>query len=438
MKRKQEVVLGVVAMVAAAVAYPVGWHIGVVKHARHDPNPLSGVSGTLSRQIHKRPESIDVTNATITDVGAVGSEEVFDLLSGANAELRQSWARQLESMPFGPKKRAAIRSFYKTLVQLDPVAATQLVVDCKDPVTREWGVRGVIAGAAPADMPDVARMLDRLGPEIRSGYIYIAIWNWSLADPRATSEYIEHHLSETQPNQAYLLVHNWTTIDPESAKAWVDRVHLNEGQRWQALKGLAGGLLERDRKTTLDYLVAQAHDPDFGVAINTVAKDSFLHAPDEARDFVLRLSDPHVQDEAIDQIAGLTDAEPMQEMRRSEETIAKWLISLPSEVWSKHIGNLEERWNYKDSDEFSGWVNQLPPQTRDVAVARFCAQVSSASLEDAIVFGQTITDPTLREETLRDAIAASDKTRSEIFELFDTLRLSPQQRVNLTGFVPDE
>ena len=439
MNRKQIALLTVAALVACLTAFSAGRHIGLANETGGMLTNLSAASASSSPKTSKpRSEQIDLTNARITNLGSLGPEEIFDLVSNADATLRHKWQRELEEMPFGPAKCAAVMSFYKALVQIDSNAAAQLVLISKDPVTREMAIRGVTAAAPPSAMADLAKMLDELGPDELRGHLERVIWTWTQVDPAAAAEYIERHSNDLPRNAHYLLLHNWTTVDPSAAKAWLDRVHLDDEKASQAIKGYVGGLLDSDRNAALDYLVSHANEPTCHLALVTVGADSFVKSPDEAREFVMRLPNRQAQESIISHITELTTSYWTNDWKRSPDEIAKWLITLPPDLWREYIGQTEAEWNAMDKNAFRGWLDQLPPEKRDDAVAAYCRTIGPADLEQAISLAGGITDTAVREASFRDLVSESNRSRAEILKVLNAVQLPPSKRESLIRLLPDE
>jgi hypothetical protein len=440
MLRKRILIFGSTAVVVSCLSFAAGWR----NPARNQlsPNSIetinSASSGSLSVKTHQ-PEPIDVTNARITNVGSLGFEEVFDLLSNANAEFRQKWARQLEDMPFGPEKFAAVSSFYRTLVQVDAAAAAKLIVESQDPATREIAIRYVLPAVPSADIREIAKMLDQLPDEERRGHISQVIRSWSEIDPVSAAQYFEQHENDISTYDPCQLLRNWASLDPVAAKAWLDGHQFDNEKMPQAIRGYAQGLMENDRAGAFDFLVAHANEPNFGIAIISAANSTFEKSPDEARQFVLRLSNPAVQQIALENIAGLTGSFWFREWQKSPGTLAKWFVALPPPLWADHIGPLEKQWEDTNPADFRAWLDQLQTEQRDLAVARYCHERNSSDPDQwskALLLGRSITDVGLRDKALQEMVEGSALTREELSTILQQSNMPAAEASRLIALIP--
>src|SRR4051794_9762950 len=55
----------------------------------------------------------------VRDFGTASFPQLYRTLQSASPSTRLMWAKQIEQMRIGPRKHAAVCSFYKTLVQID-------------------------------------------------------------------------------------------------------------------------------------------------------------------------------------------------------------------------------------------------------------------------------------------------------------------------------
>src|SRR6266545_2221191 len=58
-------------------------------------------------------KSVTNDHVLIANVATVSFGELWDVMRTASVEKRASWARELEQMPPGTRRNAAIKSFYK-------------------------------------------------------------------------------------------------------------------------------------------------------------------------------------------------------------------------------------------------------------------------------------------------------------------------------------
>jgi hypothetical protein len=125
--------------------------------------------------------------------------------------------------------------------------------------------------------------------------------------------------------------------------------------------------------------------------------------------------------------------------KRPPEDIAKWILTLPQESWSEPMTNVLGNWDRLDETGLASWINQLPVETRDQVAADYCSMNSLEHPEQAIAIGLTITDATLREQSLRKLMDHWPmNSPEEARALLEEIPLSETQRKYLTSLLPTE
>src|SRR5689334_115158 len=91
---------------------------------------VAAASATPSATVRKiiSPLVAEDHKVRLENLASVSFGELYDLIHEASREQRASWAKQLEALPAGPRKLAAIDVFYKTMVQLDARTAIDLAL----------------------------------------------------------------------------------------------------------------------------------------------------------------------------------------------------------------------------------------------------------------------------------------------------------------------
>ena len=82
--------------------------------------------------------------------------------------------------------------------------------------------------------------------------------------------------------------------------------------------------------------------------------------------------------------------------------VAKWLLTLPENLWHEEVGEVVNRWPEQDSTGRDVWIDQLPLSTHDAVLAAYCRAGNSYVQAQNIRMGLRIRDSNLRQETLRD------------------------------------
>jgi hypothetical protein len=369
--------------------------------------------------------------------------ELFDLLRSAPPRTREGWIKQLDEMPDGPQRNAALSSFYKTFVQIDPRAAAESAAGVHGTYARCLAVEATVGAAPLSAMGEMASMLIKLSPDTfrdtRRDLWSDVINDWSAVDPVAAARFLEEH-PDVSAHRSQTLLWNWAHVDPNAAKAWMERQPASL-QTEDAIVGLVGGWFERDEANALAFAVAHAREENFKRSIGNLADDLFHRSPDEARTFLLRLPN-EARSAAISKIVSMTTGVVLglpEGWERPPEDVAKWILTLPKESWSEAIASVLENWDRRDATGLASWINQLPAGTRDQVAADYCSTNYLEHPEQAIAIGLTITDATLRDQSLRKLMTRwSLDSLDEALDVLKKIPLSEAQRKYLTSLLPAE
>src|SRR6185503_11505370 len=132
----------------------------------------------------------------------------YDMMRSAPETKRQQWVQYLDAMPEGAQKTAALKSFYKTLVQIDPAAASASVDTLSDVDTKMTAAEAMVGTAPASGLQHVAGMLLKLPREFVSthswDYLSDIFQEWSAIDPEAMAKFVDKH-----PNDE-LKDYHWT------------------------------------------------------------------------------------------------------------------------------------------------------------------------------------------------------------------------------------
>ena len=342
----------------------------------------------------------------IRNVGTVPFEEIFELLRSAPAEVRTDWVRQLAEMPRGPQRSAAISSFYKTYVQLDPRGAAASISMLQDP-NALWLAADAMIGAAPSSaMPEIAAMLTTLPRDIFYGgadRFDEVISNWSRVDPVAAAKFVETH--PTFPVGSLLT--NWAQMDPEAALEWFyeQRKPDPSSNAWSNdLRSLVEGWFEKDKAAAVAFTVANSAEDGFEEAIRALAHNLFFKSPDEARDFLAQVPSES-RKMAVNAIVGMSTGLTLglaDEWKRNPRMVAEWILTLPEDSRDDALGDVLANWRREDDIAPLRWIDQLPADTRDRAIVSYTGSAQEDDHSETLRLAMTIRDTGLRESALRD------------------------------------
>jgi hypothetical protein len=438
---------GILLLVAAAVTLAIAsFQAGrqtVIGHRRSSEG--KGVKQRRGVALRQRPkiESEHQGRLIVANVADVPFAELYNVLESASPQTRSAWAKELEAMPWGPQRNAAISSFYKTLVQLDPHEAIELAVDMRDKDAQTVAIGRLVEAAPQSAMSEVANMLVKLPPDsvggLRSEFLNDTINQWSMVDPVAASRFIERNSALVPPESVMYLLEHWADRDPKAAKDWLDRQN-QELQTATAIRGLVTGWFDKDHSIAVDYALAHAGDEKFDPAIQDLARALFLKSPNEAHGFVEKLPTANLKRIAIGQITAIGNGGKLlglNDWKRPPGVVANWMVMFPHEVWGGLIGPVVDVWEKQDAEGFSTWINQLPTETYDQVVTEYCLSPGAPTPERLLPLALNISDPALRADTVRNLVYqwSPDETPQKLAEMLQETELTETQKADIIKII---
>jgi hypothetical protein len=401
---------------AAAVA-----NIAVTKPSQPDSD-FSHEKMLLERE-HQR--------ISVRKIATVPFSELYDVLKSASREQLLAWARDLEQMPKGPRQRAAVNAYYKSLVQVDHRAAIAAVMQAENLNMREVALDALTKAAPESIWGDLAQMTTELPYPKRSNTREDIIWNWSAVDPVAAAQFITEHPIQGEDGRLFSLMCNWGEINPEQARDWLDSDPSRQTE--DSFRALVGGWADKDQAAAIQYVLANAPRPEFGKAIDELAYRFFRSAKDEATRLMLLLP-PEQAKAAMQHVAHMSTAFILglpEGYQRPPEEVAPWMITLPAGLWNDAIGNVTEGWLKRDASSATSWLNQLQPDLRDAAIASLCRTAESESADHVVTLGETIVDRRLRDQAMGQFARNLRERREDSIEAVDALPISEEQKAYL-------
>jgi hypothetical protein len=439
----------------AALAFQGGRLTGVSPKPPENGD-ASKVAAIEADQTERPPASV------LTDVREIVDapfDTLYRSLKAAPPELLNEWAKDLEKIAATPTRWAAITTFCKALIQVNPVAARKIILELKK--ENRWQAMLAIREAAPPRaMKEVAEVLlsyDRM--EISScGWDFLreAIDEWSRNDPIAVKHFIEEHPKGDMERYSGKLVRNWAASDPEAARDWVtqqlERRQIpqktsEEGSyseedygdydREEILQGWVEGFLENDREAALSYLLAHDND-EIAKALPGVVGAVFLESPEEASAFILRLPENR-QAEALGGVIDKADRfvwGDADDRTRSPEFVADWMLQFPSEMWRENIPRVLLEWKYRNTPEMLAWMGDLPNDTQRTVVTHYDFYLGSDSAEEEFQMVMDITNTALRDQLLERLMEQAKQHRAQILGWLEKAPLPAEQRTRLVSLIP--
>lgn len=449
--RRTAIIVGLLAM--AALAFVGG---RLTASPRKPPHHGDAFHAQAAKQTELPPAApVDVRNIAETPFATT-----YQSLKAASPELLSAWAKDLEKITATPTRWAAITTFFKTLIQVNPAAAKKMILE----LTKENRWQAMIAireAAPPRAMKEVAEVLlsyDRI--EISGcswDFLREALNEWSRSDPIAVKEFIEKHADAQMRSYFPGLVRNWAAYDPEAARDWLvqqlaqrparqttseDELSSSEDYEWESLpeamvKAWLEGFIENDREAALDYLVAH-DDKEIEKAIPAVVAALFLESPEEARVFILRLPETR----RAEALAGMTENADrfawgdVDDRTRSPDFVANWMLQFPSELWSKNIGRVLLEWRFKDAPKMLTWMEDLPADTQSAVVANYDFYLTSDSAEMDFQMVMEIANIGLRDQLLERLMLQAESGRKAILASLEKAQLPAEQKARLSALIP--
>jgi hypothetical protein len=256
-------------------------------------------------------------------------------------------------------------------------------------------------------------------------------------DPVAASKFMERHPETAGHGQLGLLIANWAIVDPLAAKTWMEQDPSRVTS--DAISSLLQGWEAGDRPTAIEYAIANALREDFAPGINEMAYRFLRQSPAEATALIMRLPFESAQ-RAIAHITEQSDrieADESGGKQNQAELIANWVTSLPPDYWKSSIGSALARWLRLEPEASNGWVNQLRPELRDIAIADLCHHAEEEVAERAITLGFSIRDPQLRAKALGAFVRQLGQTREQAIEALEKFSLSREQENYLRAILSE-
>jgi hypothetical protein len=414
------------------------------------PPPADSVS-----QKKTLPER-DSSPVTVRDIATVPFSELYDVLKSASRDQLLAWARDLEQMPRGPRQRAAVAAYYKSLIQVDHHAALEALSQSTNLPIRDLAEDALLKAAPESIWSQIAEALAQMRYPGRGRGREDVILNWSRVDPVAVSKFIETHPAtrfieihpfnanqkrpDREAERVISLLTNWGEIDPSAARSWLEA----DGSRQtkDAFRAFLTSWGRADPAAAIDYAVANARQPNLEAAINELVYQFVRSAKEDAAKLILLLP-PERAKAALKNVADITNPKEIdpnldrpRDYRRPPDEIAPWMVSFPVEFWSDGIGVVANGWLNDDADSAKAWLNQLRPDLRDAAIAS-CCRSGTQNWREVIELGLTIRDDRLRDSALADLIRSFSTRREEGIEVIDELSLSEDQKTYLRRFITE-
>lgn len=397
--------------------------------------------------------------ADARNLAGMSFSETFEMLKATAPETLKAWAKNLEEIKPSPTKCAAITTFFKTLIQVNPPAAKEMILELKEE-SRWVAMLAIKEAAPPRAMKEVVEILLTYDRGEISGcsfdFLGSAFEEWSRNDPVAVKEFLEERRPEEMVSYYGDLVRNWAAYDPESARSWMmqqfevrppllkwklGESRSPEESAWGyasegMVQGWAEGFFENDRAAALNYLLA--HDDEITAkAIPGVVAAVFAESPEEARAFLLRLPAKR-QVEALGGVAGRADSfgyKDRDEIVRSPESVANWMLQFPSEMWSENIADVLRGWN---TAEALAWIGNLPADTQNTVATHYDFYATTDTAEKEFNLVMDVPNLALRQQLLERLMQQARYAREAVLASLEKTQLPEVEKARLAALIPPD
>ncbi|MFZ1219230.1 MAG: hypothetical protein WAO00_08050 [Chthoniobacterales bacterium] len=450
----KRVQIGIIGLVAAGLA------IGGFEAGRKSVN-AAAVANSEVRAIVSRPaDSVsekttllerDHSSINVREIATVPFSELYDVLKAVSREQLLAWAADLEQMPRGPRQHAAVGAYFKTLVQVDHQAAIKAVLDAKNLLARDFAIEAMMKAAPESVWADLAEMTAQLQYPGRGFAQNDLIDNWSRVDPVSASKFVEKHrfspgikLPGEESDRVVLLLNNWGEIDPSAARQWLEADASR--QTADGFRALLTSWGRVDRAAAIDYAIANEQRPNLQPAIGGLVYEFVRSAKEDANRLLLLLS-PRQAKAALKNVADVTNPREIDpnvdkppNYQRPPEEVARWMVTLPVDLWEESIGRVVQGWLVENADSAKVWFAQLAPEMRNVAIVSMCreAKPDYTGTDEVIELAFKISDKTVRDRALLEFSRSFSADNTEAIEVINHLPVSDAEKAYFRKLIMEE
>jgi hypothetical protein len=449
--RSRDLLGGTIIAGAAALAFAVG-------RMAAKPSSISASSREESLVDHAandRPTPASIP-PHMPDVVAMSFRDTYALFKSAPEEALRSYFAELQQKRPKPTRQAALVSFVKTLIHVNPSLTAELISQLKK--DDRWAAMFAIRDVSPPHgMRAVVDVLLGFDREAITGHSFDllgeTLGEWARNDPIAVKDFLDSHRDREVDRYFPKLIRNWAAYDPEAAQRWMTQTVQTHpppppddeslGDGWTATVGVMEvawleGFLENDPDAAVNYVVEHVAEPRVREALDAVAGDLFEMSPDRARDFLNRLPEEQ-QLAALDGIARksnpfvLSDA---PDNTTSPRFVAQWMLSLFPDRWPQSFSGVLRDWSYGNAQELFTWMADLPTTTREAVIRRFPTYVSEDEPNKDFDLILQARDPAVRDGLLETLARDTTSNGKALLDVLERSALPPSQKAHLAALIP--
>jgi hypothetical protein len=388
-----------------------------------------------------KPERLSYQALHASDVLAYSFADFYEALRSAPSETRKRWATEVEQMPAGPRRMAAVTGFYKLLIQFDPAVAIKSIREIRDKQVRNIALEAAVDAVPGFAMSDLAAVMAELYKEPTGhtrSYSEELLDQWTDLDPAAVARFQEQHRRADEKHPVFTnVIENWAQLDLKAAKEWMDSRDEWKSPEYQ--RAFINGWYENDRSAAVAYVLEHAGETDMRDSVGNILRGLYYDAKDEARKFIEALPNDRIRRTAFraafENII-YDEVEDGGEPAFSPRAVAEWMVEFPPAYWK---GRLQEvfKWSRKPPREIISWIQQQSPEIRDNVAADYTPpwKATAADTLNAVL---EVADPRLRDQLLEGLFRRSyDIPLEDIRVAIAKAPLSAEQRAHVLQVMSD-
>jgi hypothetical protein len=397
----------------------------------------------------------------VPDIAGLPFVETYRILKSASPKTVRSYCDQLEQLPLGPSRTAALSAFFKTLIQANPALTKDLILGLKK--DDRWVPMFAIREAAtPRGMETVADVLLSFDRGEISGCSYDLLREtldeWGKNDPLALKQFLETHRDKDVERYFDKLVFNWAAYDPEAAREWMakeiekrpllpTRPTKDGGEEifdsdWRSTVesmpvAWIQGFLAHDPDRATQYVVENADNPAVEQGLYWLAGDLYAISPERARDLIIGLPEKQ-QSQSLRSVgdkANVLVKSDASDNATSPRYVAEWMLKFPPQTYREGIGSVLRSWEMSDPQELFVWMADLPAPTRDQMVRQF-PSVSSENTQEDFDTVMQVPDPVLRTQLLEQLSRAATYAEVQLRRVLEKSGLPAEEKARLISLIP--
>jgi hypothetical protein len=388
-----------------------------------------------------QPERLSYQALHASDVMAYSFADFYEALRSAPTETRKHWASEVEQMPAGPRRVAAVMGFYKLLIQFDPAVAIKSIREINDKRVQNLALEAAVDGVPGFAMADLATVMAELYKEPTGhtrSYSDELIEQWTDLDPAAVVRFLEQHRRADEVHPVFTsVIENWAQLDLKAAKEWMDSRDEWKSPEYQ--RAFINGWYENDRPAAVAYILAHASEKDMRDSVGNILRGLYYDAKDEARKFIEALPDDRIRRTAFRaafENIMYDEVEDSGDAAYSPRAVAEWMVEFPTAYWK---GRLKEvfKWSRKPPGEMISWIEKQSPAIQDLAAADYTPPWK-ASADDVLKAVFEVPDLRLRDQLLEGVFKRSyDIPLEDLREAIAKAPLSAEQRAHALQLMDD-